>query len=120
LTNLLIPGRNDSREEIAELVDFVVGLGRETALHFSRYFPRHEETEPPTPTEKLVEAGVIARERLDYVYLGNVATGPEDCDTFCPKCRNRLVERSGYAGRIVGIKEAKCANCGRPADFVLD
>jgi hypothetical protein len=53
------------------------------------------------------------------VYLGNVATSPEDRDTFCPNCRNRLVERSSYAGRIVGIKDKKCANCGRPADFVL-
>jgi pyruvate formate lyase activating enzyme len=134
LTNLLIPGRNDSPEEIAELVDFVASLGRETVLHFSRYFPRHEETELPTPTEKLVEAAAIARKKLDYVYLGNVATGGgfgadtgdsphsgtvPDRDTFCPKCRNRLVERSNYAGRIVGIKEGKCSNCGRPADFIL-
>jgi pyruvate formate lyase activating enzyme len=119
LTNLLIPGRNDSPAEIADLVDFVVSLGRETVLHFSRYFPRHRETEPPTPTEKLVEAMAIARKKLDYVYLGNVATRPEDRDTFCPKCRNRLVERSNYAGRIVGIKEEKCANCGRQADIVL-
>jgi pyruvate formate lyase activating enzyme len=119
LTNLLIPGRNDSPAEIAELVDFVADLGRETVLHFSRYFPRHEETEPPTPAEKLVEAAAIARKKLDYVYLGNIATRPEDRDTFCPNCRNRLVERSSYAGRIVGIKEAKCANCGRTADFIL-
>jgi len=108
----------------------VASIGRETVLHFSRYFPRHEETEPSTPTEKLVEAAAIARKKLDYVYLGNVATGGgfgdsphagtvPDRDTFCPKCRNRLVERSSYAGRIVGIKDGKCADCGRPADFVL-
>jgi pyruvate formate lyase activating enzyme len=120
LTNLLIPGRNDSPAEIAELVDFVASIGRETVLHFSRYFPRHEETEPPTPTEKLVDAATIARKKLDYVYLGNVATRPEDRDTFCPNCRNRLVERSNYSGCIVGIKEGKCSNCERPADFVLD
>jgi pyruvate formate lyase activating enzyme len=126
LTNLLIPGRNDSPAEIAELVDFVASLGRETVLHFSRYFPRHEETEPPTPTEKLVEAAAIARQKLDYVYLGNVGLGDSphagtvpDRDTFCPNCRNRLVERSGYAGRVVGIKDGKCANCGRPVDLVL-
>jgi len=119
LTNLLIPGRNDSPEEIAELVEFVAGLGRETVLHFSRYFPRHRASEPSTSEETLSSAAAIAREKLDYVYLGNVATRPEDRDTFCPQCRNRLVERSGYAGRIVGIRDAKCANCGRSADFVL-
>ena len=48
LTNLLIPGRNDSDEEIRDLVDFVAGLGRTTMLHFSRYFPRHRAKEPPT------------------------------------------------------------------------
>jgi pyruvate formate lyase activating enzyme len=119
LTNLLIPGRNDSPAGIAELVEFVAGLSRETVLHFSRYFPRHKETGPPTSTEKLAEAAAIARKKLDYVYLGNVATRPEDRDTFCPKCRNRLVERSNYAGRVVGITDGRCANCGRRADFVL-
>ncbi len=120
LTNLLIPGRNDSEPEIRELVDFVAGLGRDTVLHFSRYFPRHRASEPSTPAETLVRAAAIAREKLDYVYLGNITTRPEDRDTFCPQCRNRLVERSGYAGRVVGIAEGKCANCGRVADFVLE
>ncbi len=119
LTNLLIPGRNDSDSDISELVDFVARLGRPTVLHFSRYFPRHRATEPSTPQETLARAGAIAREKLDYVYLGNVTARQEDRDTFCPKCRNRLVERSGYAGRIVGIEDGRCANCGRPADFVL-
>ena len=126
LTNLLIPGRNDSEREIRELVDFVASLGRETVLHFSRYFPRHRATEPSTPAETLARATAIAREKLDYVYLGNVGFGDSPRagtvpgrDTFCPKCRNRLVERSGYAGRVVGIAEGKCAQCGRKADFVL-
>jgi len=119
LTNLLIPGRNDSEADISELVGFVAGLGRETVLHFSRYFPRHRANEPPTPAATLERAAAIAREKLDYVYLGNVTTRPEDRDTFCPKCRNRLVERSNYAGRIVGIRDGKCAKCGRVADIVL-
>ena len=137
LTNLLIPGRNDSEADVSELVDFVASLGRETVLHFSRYFPRHRASEPPTPTEKLVEAAGIARKKLDYVYLGNVATGEDlgsgdsphpgtvpsgsvpERDTFCPKCRSRLVDRSRHAGRVVGVRGGKCANCGRKADLVL-
>ena len=120
LTNLLIPGRNDSDADIRELVDFVASIGRATVLHFSRYFPRHRATEPPTPAAVLDRAAAIAREKLDYVYLGNTSARPEDRDTFCPQCRNRLVERSNYSGRIVGIKAGKCASCGRRADFVLD
>jgi pyruvate formate lyase activating enzyme len=126
LTNLLIPGRNDSEAEITELAGFVASLGRETVLHFSRYYPRHRATEPSTPAATLVRAAAIAREKLDYVYLGNV--GLEDSphagtvpyrDTFCPECRNRLVERGNHAGRVVGIKDGKCASCGRKADLVL-
>ena len=119
LTNLLIPGRNDSEAELRDLVDFVAGLGRETVLHFSRYFPRHKAEEPMTPDETLVKAAAIAREKLYYVYLGNVATRPEDRDTFCPQCRNKLVDRGDYAGRVVGVRSGRCSSCGRPADLVL-
>jgi len=119
LTNLLIPGRNDSEPELREPVDFVSGLGRDAVLHFSRYFPRHQATEPATPGATLARAAAMAREKLDYVYLGNLATGPADRDTFCPKCRNLLVERSGYSGQAVGIKDGKCTSCDRPADFIL-
>jgi len=119
LTNLLIPGRNDSEAELRELVGFVAGLGRETVLHFSRYFPRHRATEPATPAEALARAAAIAREKLYYVYLGNIATTPEDRDTFCPRCRSKLVDRSDYSGRLVGVTEGKCTSCGRDVDLVL-
>jgi pyruvate formate lyase activating enzyme len=117
LTTLLIPGRNDSEEEIEELVDFTAGLGRDTVLHFSRYFPRHKAEEPPTPVVRLVHAADIARRRLDYVYLGNVAIDRYR-DTYCPKCGNLLVERSGYAGVVRGISCGKCSNCGRLSEVV--
>jgi pyruvate formate lyase activating enzyme len=119
LTNLLIPGRNDSDTEIRELVDFVAGLGPETVLHFSRYFPRHHESEPATPGETLQRAADIARRRLNYVYMGNTAAGPEHRDTFCPQCRNLLVERSRYSGRVVGITQDRCSKCGRAADLII-
>ncbi len=117
LTVLLIPGRNDSDEEIEELVDFAVGLGRDTVLHFSRYFPRHRAEEPPTPVARLVHAAEIARRELDYVYLGNVATDRYR-DTYCPQCGNLLVERSGYAGAICGISGGRCGRCGRLSEVV--
>jgi pyruvate formate lyase activating enzyme len=117
LTTLLIPGRNDSEEEIEELVDFVAGLGRSTVLHFSRYFPRHKAKEPPTPVAGLVTAAEIARRKLDYVYLGNVVVD-QYRDTLCPQCGSLLVERSGYTGVVRGISGGKCTNCGRPSEVV--
>ena len=119
LTNLLVPGRNDSDEELADLVDFVAGLGRTVVLHFSRYFPHYRATEPPTPDARLLHAHETARRRLDYVYLGNVAAGSEYRDTTCPACGNLLIERSRNRGRPVGIRDHVCSRCGRRTDVVL-
>jgi pyruvate formate lyase activating enzyme len=119
LTNLLIPGRNDSDDDISALVDFAAGLGRQTVLHFSRYFPRHEAHEPPTPAATLLRAGELARRRLDYVYLGNVEAGAEWRDTRCPGCGSTLVERGGFSARVTGISDGVCSSCGRRAEVVL-
>lgn len=118
LTTLIIPGRNDSDEELAELVRFVAGLGRNTVLHLSRYFPRHRAQEPATPVSRLLAAVARARQELNYVYVGNISAPSEYRDTFCPCCRTLLIDRSAYGGRIVNCSDGKCGNCGRPVDFV--
>ena len=102
ITNLVIPTLNDSDELIAELVDFVAGLGREMPLHFSAYFPCYKMTIEPTPLRPSCRAREIAREKLDYVYLGNVRT--EDAGTSCcPSCGETVVERDGYITRARGL-----------------
>lgn len=118
LTTLLIPGRNDSDEELTELVRFVVGLGRNTVLHLSRYFPRHQAREPATPVGRLLTAAARARQELDYVYVGNIDTPEEYRDTFCPECGTRLIDRRAYAGKVVNVSNRSCCGCGRPVDFV--
>ena len=73
LTTLIIPTLNDSEEMIRKMVDWIYdNLGENVPLHFSRYFPCYQMTLPPTPVETLKKAGKIAKERLKYVYLGNV------------------------------------------------
>lgn len=119
ITTLLIPGRNDSEPELGELTDFVAGLGRAVPLHFSRYFPRHKAQEPATPVERILAAARLAKRKLDYVYVGNIAAPVEFRDTFCPQCGHQQIERGSYLGRVVGIKDGKCANCGRAADVVF-
>jgi pyruvate formate lyase activating enzyme len=97
ITNLLIPGENDSEKDIRELVDYIaVHLGKDTPLHFSRYFPRYRMRVSPTPHKSLVRAREIAREKLDYVYLGNVDPD-EGSHTCCPSCNTVLVQRYGYS-----------------------
>lgn len=73
LTALLIPTLNDSEAEMRGLVDWIHNnLGPEVPLHLSRYFPCYRMGLPPTSVESLKKAEEIAKEKLRYVYLGNV------------------------------------------------
>lgn len=73
LTTLIIPTFNDSKTEIKNMVNWIYNnLGSKVPLHFSRYFPCYEMTIPPTPVETLKMAERIAKEKLKYVYIGNV------------------------------------------------
>ncbi|MBI4733404.1 MAG: AmmeMemoRadiSam system radical SAM enzyme [Rubrobacteridae bacterium] len=73
ITNLIIPGLNDSKDDIKKLVDWIAGaLGADTPLHFSRYFPTYKANEPSTGLDVLYMAEKIAREKLEFVYLGNI------------------------------------------------
>ncbi|HEY3373581.1 MAG TPA: AmmeMemoRadiSam system radical SAM enzyme [Candidatus Aquicultor sp.] len=73
ITNLIIPGLNDSKEDFEKLTNWIAeSLGSDTPLHFSRYFPSYKLATEPTPIETLRLAEQVARERLEFVYLGNI------------------------------------------------
>ncbi len=73
LTTLVIPGLNDSLEEIEEMCRWISGLSEEIPLHLSRFFPNYRMLDrPPTPRSTLENARKIAQKYLKYVYLGNV------------------------------------------------
>jgi len=73
LTNLVIPGLNDSDENFTRLVDWIYdNVGADVPLHFSRYFPCYKFDRPLTPKETLERAYKIAKKKLKNVYLGNV------------------------------------------------
>ncbi len=112
ITNLLIPGLNDSDEEISHLVDWIASeLGDETPLHFSRYFPHYKMTIESTPTQTLNRAREIGMSRLKYVYMGNLLT-KEGENTFCPNCKATIILREGYTIHKYHIKDSKCTFCG--------
>ena len=80
LTTLIVPGENDSVEEIRELAGWIAGLtdadgnviGREVPLHISRFFPRfHMRDRGATPVAQVYRLAEAAREKLEYVYTGN-------------------------------------------------
>ena len=73
LTNLIIPTLNDSEDDIRKMVGWIYeNLGPDVPLHFSRYFPCYKMSLPPTPVGTLKTAEKIAKEKLKFVYLGNV------------------------------------------------
>ena len=119
ITNLLVTGLNDAEDDVRALVAWVkTNLGPETPVHFSRYFPRYRMDAPATPVHHILRAKEIADRDLYYVYVGNVA-GVGGTDTACPECANTLILREGYRVRITGIRDGKCATCGRAADVIL-
>lgn len=72
ITTLIIPGENDSEDEIINLSDFIDSIDKEIPLHISRFFPCYEMKEKkPTDVKKVYELANIARRKLRYVYEGN-------------------------------------------------
>ena len=72
VTTLLIPGENDSEEEIRSLAQWLVSVDRDIPLHLSRFFPRYRMTDkPPTTVERVYRLASAAGEYLSFVYTGN-------------------------------------------------
>jgi pyruvate formate lyase activating enzyme len=72
LTNLIVPGISDDRDEFAEMVEWIAALSTNIPLHISRYFPAHKYTEPPTDVNLMKTFRNMAKGRLRHVHLGNV------------------------------------------------
>ena len=113
ITNLVIPSRNDDPEQFEEMCKWIRdNAGENTVLHLSRYFPRHEMDEYPTPAEILFELYDIAKQYLNFVYIGNMATELHS-NTYCPNCNSNLIERTYFNIKIKGLSnEGTCKKCG--------
>lgn len=98
IVNLVIPGENDSEEDIKKLALWVKeNLGEDVPLHFTRFHPDYKLLNtPPTPIETLKRARKIARDLgLKYVYTGNVYD-PEGSTTYCPRSGEVAIKREGF------------------------
>jgi len=119
LTTLIIPGKNDSPEEMREEAKWISGLSKDIPLHINRYFPNYKSTIPPTSPDSLIQLAEVAKEYLRYVYVGNIDL-PGLSDTTCPYCGNLLVERKGMRSSVVGIDEkGRCNNCQKEIPIVF-
>lgn len=115
ITTLLIPGRNDSDEELTAMCRWIKKeLGTEVPIHFTAFHPDYKMTDlPATPASTLTRARELAMtEGLKYVYTGNVY----DLDggtTYCPSCHKPLIVRDWH--QIVRYEltpEGHCPGCG--------
>lgn len=115
LTTLLIPGHNDSPEEIAALCDWILEhVGPEIPLHFTAFHPDYKLTDHPrTPHATLTRARELALARgLAFVYVGNVHDR-EGSTTWCPGCGKALVRRDWHAVLAADLRDGCCPACGR-------
>lgn len=114
ITNLVIPTLNDEEEEFQEMCQWIKHeTGENTVLHLSRFFPRYELDQYPTPAETLFKLFDIAKKELRYVYIGNMATEIHS-NTYCPSCKQILIERTYYHTKLKHISfDGKCKKCNQ-------
>jgi pyruvate formate lyase activating enzyme len=114
VTTLLLPGENDSEDELRRLADFLVSeAGPDVPWHISRFYPQYKHTDSgPTPLQTMRRAEAIGKAAgLRYVYLGNVP-GTTSENTYCYSCGRILIERVGYQIAANHIQDSKCPDCG--------
>ena len=122
LTYLVIPGLNDSSDEIKDFCTWVVDkLGKDVPVHFSRFHPDYKMNDVSrTPMETLINSYNIAKEAgVLYPYLGNIVS--EDYEnTKCPKCGNVVIKRKFFSVNLEGLSKNLCKKCGNEISIVLN
>ena len=113
ITTLLIPGLNDSEEELSKLAEFIADQSTDIPWHISRFHPTYRmRNVPPTSPDKIHLAKQIGNSTgLKYVYTGNIP-GDEGEKTFCHNCGSMLIDRYGFSVNYNNIKSGLCSACG--------
>ncbi len=120
LTYLVIPGYNDSKDEIRDFCTWVRDeLSEDVPVHFSRFHPDNEMVDVQwTPVETVLECRDIGIScGLNYVYVGNTLTDSAD-DTYCPDCGTAVINRLGYLVEVAALDGDRCASCGRRLNII--
>lgn len=121
LTTLLIPGLNDSDQEIEEMTQWVVEhLGQDVPMHFTAFHPDWKMMDrPATPPQTLKRARQIAiKNGVHYPYTGNILD-EEGSSTYCHQCDSKLIGREGYILTAWQLRDGQCAYCSAPCAGVF-
>ena len=116
IVTLVIPGFNDSNDELTRLAEFLAGVSSDIPWHVTAFHKDYKMTDPQnTSAETLMRAAEIGKKAgLHYVYAGNLPGMVGDWEnTRCPKCQELLIERYGYLIRGYFLTpQGCCPSCG--------
>jgi pyruvate formate lyase activating enzyme len=120
ITTLVIPGHNDSENELRQIAQFVRSVGVDVPWHVSRFHPTYQLMDQPvTPVKTLKRARQIGLDAgLRYVYEGNIPGEGEE--TLCWSCGKTLMKRYGFSVEENHVKDGKCGYCGAKMDGVWE
>ena len=114
IVTLIIPGFNDSNEELTEIAEFLASVSPDIPWHVTAFHQDYKMTDPdPTPVKTLLRAAAIGYNAgLHYVYAGNIpgAVGKYE-NTYCPGCHDLLIERIGFHVKSNLLDNGKCPRC---------
>ncbi|HLA13471.1 MAG TPA: AmmeMemoRadiSam system radical SAM enzyme [Gemmatimonadaceae bacterium] len=115
IVTLLIPGFNDSQDEIDRLTSFIADVSPDIPWHVTAFHKDYRMNDPEntTPAMLLNAARTAQRNGLRYVYAGNLPGRVGDFEnTRCPTCQALLVERFGYFIQSYRITaDGRCPQC---------
>ena len=113
VTTLIIPGWNDTEEELREIARFIKSVDPAMPWHVTAFRPTYKMTDrESTPVATLKNARKIGiDEGLKYVFEGNIP-GRGGENTFCPSCKEEIITRVGFSINELKVKEGKCSSCG--------
>lgn len=123
IVTLVIPGFNDSDDELTRIAEFIAGVSVDMPWHVTAFHPDYKMTDPPrTPVETLLRAYDIGnRAGLKYVYPGNVHGGVGSKEsTHCPSCKQMLIRRRGFVVEENRMKGGACSFCDTPIPGVWE
>jgi pyruvate formate lyase activating enzyme len=120
ITTLVVPGENDTRDELKQIAGFIASVSPDIPWHVSRFHPQYKQSDKDwTRSDKIFEALEIGKEQgLKYVYAGNLPAGKYE-HTYCPHCGALVIERSGFSSRSSGLSGSKCSACGEDLNIVV-
>ena len=119
VTTLVIPGLNDSKEELRDIARFVKSVSPAMPWHVTAFYPTYKMLDrEPTPAATLRMAREIGLEEgLRFVYEGNIP-GEGGENSYCPACGEELISRFGFSIRRISLSEGCCAKCGESIEGV--